>query len=109
MPKNVIELRKPLSDEDMFKSHSADGKTNETHNISIESLAFAKPQTNNNKNWNLPKRIRDNAFSKSLSLLSGSFSSPKVSISPRRVLDLLLDCSVEPFVSELTLLSDKKN
>ncbi|RNA29108.1 hypothetical protein BpHYR1_009481 [Brachionus plicatilis] len=37
---------KPLSVEDIFRSHSADGRTKETQSISIASLEFARPHIN---------------------------------------------------------------
>ncbi len=45
IPPKVIELNKPLSPELIFKSHAADGRTNETQRISMASLAFANAQT----------------------------------------------------------------
>ncbi len=45
MPPKVIELSRPLSLEVKCRSHSADGSTNETHNISMASLAFANAHT----------------------------------------------------------------
>lgn len=45
IPPNVIELNKPLSEELISRSHSAAGNTNETHKISIASLAFAIAHT----------------------------------------------------------------
>lgn len=45
----------PFSGVEIFKSHSAEGITNEIHSISIASLAFAKAHMINNIRWNLPK------------------------------------------------------
>lgn len=45
IPPKVIELKSPLSEEVIFKSHSAVGSTNDTHNTSIASEAFANAQT----------------------------------------------------------------
>lgn len=45
----------PFSGVEIFKSHSAEGITNEIHSISIASLAFAKAHMINSIRWNLPK------------------------------------------------------
>jgi hypothetical protein len=38
----------PLSEDVSLKSHSAEGSKNDTHRISMASLALANPQTNVN-------------------------------------------------------------
>jgi hypothetical protein len=46
IPINIMADNQPLSLDDNFRSHVAEGRTNEMQRISMASLALAQPQTN---------------------------------------------------------------
>lgn len=45
----------PLSSEDIWKSHVADGRTNDNIVIPTAVFKYIKPHTVSNKKWNFPK------------------------------------------------------